>query len=110
MQTLAVTTGCDVEESAKKKAGYYLPRRLIDAFEEVAERVNGKEKWQVVSAALLMLIEADDDTKNRYIRLVRDASGPGGDFASLIARLRGEDDGDSGPKRPREKKPLPKPK
>lgn len=73
-------------ESSKKKTGFYLPREVHDAFEELASRVTGKEKWQVISAAILLMRDAPEGVQNDYIRRVRDASGPGGSFRDLLTR------------------------
>ena len=68
----------------KKKVGFFLPSPIVDAYEQVADRVGGKEKWQVISAAILMLLEASEAEQNEYIRRVAVAATPGNSFEQLV--------------------------
>lgn len=87
MEPLAVTT-LGILEQAKKKTGFLLPTDFVDAFEDVASRVGGKEKWQVICAAILLLLESPPDVQNQYIQAIRKAAGPGESFEKLIAEAR----------------------
>jgi hypothetical protein len=85
-------------ESTKKKVGLFLPTELADALDHVASRVGKKQKWLVVGAALIRLLEASEDEQNNLIRKVKIADLPGGSFDSLIAhaKARGDSDGGAG--------------
>ena len=78
-------------ESIKKKVGLFLPTELADALDQLASRVGKKQKWLVVGAALVRLLEASEDEQNDLIRKVKIADLPGGSFEQLIARARGKD-------------------
>ena len=75
-------------ESIKKKVGLFLPTELADALDEVASRVGKKQKWLIVGAALIRLLEASEDEQNDLIRAVKIADLPGGSFTGLIAQAR----------------------
>jgi hypothetical protein len=75
-------------ESIKKKVGLFLPTELADALDQLASRVGKKQKWLVVGAALVRLLEASEDEQNDLIRQVKIADLPGGSFEQLIARAR----------------------
>jgi hypothetical protein len=77
-------------ESIKKKVGLFLPTELADALDQLASRVGKKQKWLVVGAALVRLLEASEDEQNDLIRQVKIADLPGGSFEQLIARARGK--------------------
>jgi hypothetical protein len=85
-------------ESTKKKVGLFLPTELADALDHVASRVGKKQKWLVVGAALIRLLEASEDEQNNLIRQVKIADLPGGSFESLIAlaKSRGDSHGGAG--------------
>ena len=67
-------------ESIKKKVGLFLPTELADALDEVASRVGKKQKWLIVGAALIRLLEANETEQNDLIRAVKIADLPGGSF------------------------------
>ena len=75
-------------ESIKKKVGLFLPTELADALDEVASRVGKKQKWLIVGAALIRLLEANETEQNDLIRAVKIADLPGGSFTGLIAQAR----------------------
>jgi hypothetical protein len=77
-------------ESTKKKVGLFLPTELADALDEIASRVGKKQKWLVVGAALVRLLEATEEEQNDLIRQVKIADLPGGSFNGLIAQARGK--------------------
>lgn len=72
----------------KRKRNFYLPKELLDALDKVAERVNGKEKWLAVGAAIVALINLSEDKQNELIRQVKNADLPGGSFDDLVPRPR----------------------
>lgn len=80
-------------ESTKKKVGLFLPTELADALDSIASRVGKKQKWLVVGAALVRLLEASEDEQNDLIRQVKIADLPGGSFDGLIARARSSSTG-----------------
>jgi hypothetical protein len=75
-------------ESTKKKVGLFLPTELADALDQLASRVGKKQKWLIVGAALVRLLEAAEDEQNHLIRQVKIADLPGGSFDGLIAQAR----------------------
>jgi hypothetical protein len=75
-------------ESTKKKVGLFLPTELADALDQLASRVGKKQKWLVVGAALVRLLQAGTDEQNDLIRQVKIADLPGGSFDALIAHAR----------------------
>jgi hypothetical protein len=75
-------------ESTKKKVGLFLPSELADALDHVASRVGKKQKWLVVGAALIRLLEASEDEQNHLIREVKIADLPGGSFDGLISQAK----------------------
>ena len=75
-------------ESTKKKVGLFLPIALADALDHVASRVGKKQKWLVVGAALIRLLESREEEQNELIRRVKIADLPGGSFTSLIAQAK----------------------
>jgi hypothetical protein len=84
---MACITRVVAEEPAKKKVGYQLPVSIIKAIDELAEgRVSGKEKWMIVSAAVLMLRDAAPAELEAYLTMVHEARGPFGNFESLTAK------------------------
>ncbi len=69
----------------KKKAGFFLPEPILDAFEAAAgEIVHGKEKWLVAVAAIVLFLEQHEDQRAALIRRVRSESGKDGDFGRLV--------------------------
>lgn len=68
----------------KKKVGFFLPAPIADAYDKIAERVGEREKSQVISAAILLLLEATDNVRNEYITRVRLAGSPGKGYDRLI--------------------------
>ncbi len=79
-------------EAIKKKVGLFLPIPLADALDQLAIRVGKKQKWLIVGAALVRLLQATEDEQNDLIRQVKIADLPGGSFDALVdrARRRGE--------------------
>ena len=75
-------------ESTKKKVGLFLPTELADALDQMASRVGKKQKWLIVGAALVRLLEASEEEQNHLIRQVKIADLPGGSFNGLIAQAR----------------------
>jgi hypothetical protein len=75
-------------ESTKKKVGLFLPTELADALDQMASRVGKKQKWLIVGAALVRLLEAGEEEQNELIRKVKIADLPGGSFDALIAQAR----------------------
>lgn len=84
-------------ESTKKKVGLFLPTELADALDELASRVGKKQKWLIVGAALVRLLQASETQQNDLIRAVKIADLPGGSFAGLIAQARAKGAGEAGP-------------
>lgn len=78
-----------VMEGTKKKVGLFLPVELADALDQMALRVGKKQKWLIVGAALVRLLEAGEDQQNELIRRVKIADLPGGSFSQLVASARG---------------------
>lgn len=68
----------------KQQLNFSLPLELIAAFEEVAKRVPLKKKWQVCSAAILLLLEQPDHIIDEHIRDAAMADNLGGSFAELV--------------------------
>ena len=75
-------------ESTKKKVGLFLPVALADALDVVASRVGKKQKWLIVGAALVRLLETREDEQNELIRRVKIADLPGGSFEKLITQAK----------------------
>jgi len=80
-------------ESIKKKVGLFLPTELADALDQMASRVGKKQKWLIVGAALVRLMEASEDEQNYLIRQVKIADLPGGSFQGLVAQARSKGGG-----------------
>lgn len=78
--------GVSVFGPMKKKVGFFLPVPLLKAMDLISERVSGKEKWLVVSAAILMLIEAPEDVQNQMIAAVKSEDVPNGSFDELVRK------------------------
>lgn len=68
----------------KQQLNFSLPAELIAAFEEVAKRVPVKKKWQVCSAAILLMLEQPDHIIDQHIRDAAMADNLGGSFADLV--------------------------
>jgi hypothetical protein len=83
-------------ESIKKKVGLFLPTELADALDQVASRVGKKQKWLIVGAALIRLLEANETQQNDLIRAVKIADLPGGSFTGLIAQARAKGSAEPG--------------
>ena len=82
-------------ESIKKKVGLFLPTELADALDQLASRVGKKQKWLIVGAALVRLLEASEEEQNNLISEVKIADLPGGSFEGLIAHARAKSTADS---------------
>lgn len=68
----------------KRQVNFSLPKEIFDAFEDVAKRVRVKEKWQVITAAIVMLIESPEHIKDDYIDRAAKANTLRGSFAELV--------------------------
>lgn len=68
----------------KIKTGFVLPSPIIDAYEQVAERLGGKEKWIVIAAGIVALSRLTEDEQNRLFASIKAADSPGGSIASLL--------------------------
>lgn len=70
----------------KEKFGFQLPASFAEAFNShlCAGRVTGKEKWIVLTAAILSLLELPEDEQNAYISRVKSADTPSGSFEGLV--------------------------
>lgn len=99
---------CDVQSPAgtrvcamKNKVGFFLPTAVESSFDEMAgELVSGKEKWLVISAAILLMLELSPEERGTLIRRVRAESGKDGDFGRLVAEAKAMSGGTQ--KQPRE--------
>lgn len=77
---------------AKKKVGFILPTEIAAALNKASEGLGGKEKWVVLTAALVCFLRQPRAAQNAIIAEVKGQDSPGGDFGSLIPR-RGDPDG-----------------
>jgi hypothetical protein len=72
----------------KNKVGFFLPEPVEAAFDEAAERlVGGKEKWLVITAAILLLLEKSEAERGAIVRRVRAEAGKDGDFERLVGEF-----------------------
>jgi hypothetical protein len=96
---------CDVQPTAgtrvcamKNKVGFFLPEPIERAFDEMAEgMVGGKEKWMVITGAILLLLERPAEELGELVRRVRTEGGKDGDFRRLVEQAKA---------RAREKRPA----
>lgn len=100
VQPTAGTRGC----AMKNKVGFFLPEPIERAFDELAEgMVGGKEKWMVITAAILLLLERPADELAEIVRRVRGEGGKDGDFRRLVTQAKAK----AGDRRPaRESPPI----
>jgi hypothetical protein len=85
----------------KKNVNFNLPPEIHAQFERIVEGVGGKQKWVAISAAVLMLIEADAEVRRHYLQSVV-AAEVDNSFEELIERARSGDlrwESDHRPKR-----------
>jgi hypothetical protein len=68
----------------KKKVGFNLPQELIPEMRKVEARVSGKEKWVVVSAALVLFLKQAEAVQNHLIGKVKGVDAPGRSIKELL--------------------------
>ena len=88
MEQIPATLRFDRMEIEKKKVGLFLPVPLADELDQLTARVGKKQKWLIVSAALIRFLQSDENTQNELIRRVKIADLPGGSIKHLIASAR----------------------
>jgi hypothetical protein len=68
-------------------SNFSLPAPIRDAFYEMADTLGKKDRWVVISAAILMLLEADEPKRRAYFGRVYSAK-VGEGFASLVDKAK----------------------
>lgn len=72
----------------KKAVNLTIPIPVIGEYEAMASDLKRKEKWMVVTAAMLMLMEVPEPVRNYYINQAGSADLAGGSFQDLIDRAK----------------------
>lgn len=69
----------------KKKVGFAIPRELSDALDLLGEQYGGKEKWLVISAAIMSYVRLPEIQRRYLVKEIASTSVLSESFWELIA-------------------------